>query len=47
MLLANDSTEQLFIKYYNGLYVILGGMMKVKIRNEMVGAVSFFDSLSR
>jgi hypothetical protein len=27
--------------------VILGGLMKAKIRNEMIEGVSFFDSLSR
>jgi hypothetical protein len=46
-LLAKDSTQQLFIKDYNWLDRILGGLMKTKIRNEMIKGVSFFDSLSR
>jgi len=45
--LAKNSTKHLFVKYYNWLYVILGGLMKAKIRNEMIEGVSFFDSLSR
>jgi hypothetical protein len=35
------------LKYYNWLYVILGGLMKAKIRNEMIEGITFFDSLSR
>jgi len=44
--LAKDSTKQLFDKDYNWLYVLLGGLMKAKIRNEMVEGLSFFDNLS-
>jgi hypothetical protein len=45
-LLAKDSIKQLFDKDYNWLCVIYGGLMKAKIRNEMIEEVSFFDSLS-
>jgi hypothetical protein len=44
--LAKDSTKQLFDKDYNWLDVLLSGLMKAIIRNEMIGGVSFFDSLS-
>jgi hypothetical protein len=44
--LAKDSIKQLFDKDYNWLCVIYGGLMKAKIRNEMIEEVSFFDSLS-
>jgi hypothetical protein len=46
-LLAKDSIDQLFIKDYSLLCEILSGFLKVKIRNEMIEGVSFFDSLSR
>jgi hypothetical protein len=39
--LAKDSTNQLFDKDYNWLCVILGGLMKAKIRNEMVEGLAF------
>jgi len=45
-ILAKDSTKQLLVKDYNWLCVILGGLMKAQIRNEMIEGVSFFDSLS-
>jgi hypothetical protein len=44
--LGKDSTQQLFDKDYNWLCVVLGGLMKGKIRNEMIERVRFFDSLS-
>jgi len=44
--LAKDSIKQLFDKDYNWLSVILAGLMKAKIRNEMIERAIFFDSLS-
>jgi hypothetical protein len=38
--------KQLIDKDYNWLGVFLNGLMKAKIRNEMIEKVSFFDSLS-
>jgi hypothetical protein len=45
--LTKDSTKQLFDKVSNWLCVIWGGLMKAKIRNELIEGVSFFDNLSR
>jgi hypothetical protein len=39
--LAKDSTKQLFDKDYNWLDVLLSGLMKAKIRNEMIEEVPF------
>jgi hypothetical protein len=44
--LAKDSIEQLFIKDYNWLYVILGGSTKINIGKDMTGRDTFFDNLS-
>jgi hypothetical protein len=39
--LAKDSTKQLFDKDYNWLDVLLSGLMKAIIRNEMIGGLAF------
>ena len=40
-LLAKDSINQLFDKDYNRLCLIYGGLMKAKIRNEMIMGLAF------
>jgi hypothetical protein len=40
-LLAKDSIKRLFIKDYNWLYAVLGGLMKTKTKREIIRQIPF------